>query len=81
MSEARSRARRSQRLHQKRNIIRQQLAIAKSHGLEVKHPHKLAKHHAMNCGNPRCILCSNPRRTRKEKTIQEKRAEQTPLDE
>jgi hypothetical protein len=31
----------------------------------------------MNCGNPNCHMCGNPRKIWKEKTIQEKRFEQT----
>jgi len=37
----------------------------------------LAKHHAMDCGNPKCMLCGNPRRNawfKKERlTAQERR--------
>ena len=33
-----------------------------------------------NCGNPNCVMCGNPRKTFKEKTIQEKRLEQN-IDE
>jgi hypothetical protein len=29
----------------------------------------------MNCGRPNCLLCSNPRRTWREKTIQEQKFE------
>ena len=37
-------------------------------------PHRLAKHHVMDCGNPECYLCGNPRKTHKDKlTQQEKR--------
>lgn len=31
--------------------------------------------HAMDCGNPRCYMCSNPRRTWGEKTMPEIRFE------
>jgi hypothetical protein len=34
----------------------------------------------MNCGNPNCVMCANPRKVFKEKTIQEKRLEQN-IDE
>ena len=27
----------------------------------------------MNCGNPKCVMCANPRKTFKELTQQEKR--------
>jgi len=66
----------SKRLHQEEVQIKRQVKIAKEFGVPVKEPHKFAKHHAMNCGNPKCLLCSNPRRVWGEKTIQEKKFEQ-----
>ena len=81
MSQARDRAKHATRRHRNWRAIRHQLDIAHAHGMEVKTPHRLAKHHALNCGNSRCMLCSNPRRTWKEKTVQEKRAEQDTGDE
>jgi hypothetical protein len=61
-----------------------QVKIAKSHGLGfddelIKQPHRLAKHHAMDCGQPGCVMCANPRKTFKEPTIQEKRFDQEKL--
>ena len=56
--------------------IKRQTRIAKSHGVPVNEPHKFAKHHAMNCGNPKCVMCGNPRKTFKQLTIQEKRQQQ-----
>jgi hypothetical protein len=67
----------SKRILKDENAIRKQLKIAKAHNVPVKTPHELAKHHAMNCGNPNCVMCANPRKVWKEKTIQEKRFEQT----
>jgi hypothetical protein len=60
------------------NAIKKQVRIAKQHGLgfsdkSVKEPHRLAKHHAMDCGQPGCMLCGNPRKIFKERTAQEKR--------
>jgi hypothetical protein len=61
------------------NAIKKQTKIARQHGLThkdktIKEPHRLAKHHAMDCGNPDCYLCGNPRKTHKDKlTQQEKR--------
>lgn len=81
MSQARDRAKHSTRRHRDWRAVQHQLDIAKSHGMEVKNPHQFAKRHAMNCGNPRCMLCGNPRHVWKEKTIQEKRAEQDTGDE
>jgi hypothetical protein len=34
----------------------------------------------MDCGQTDCFMCGNPRRTIKEKTIQEQRFEQTEKD-
>ena len=56
--------------------VKKQTKIAKSNGASKKvldQPHRLAKHHAMDCGNPGCVMCGNPRRTWNELTIQEKR--------
>ena len=69
----------SQRRHRDELAVKKQVKIAKAHGLSnkdkvVKEPHRLAKHHAMDCGNPQCPLCGNPRRSHKDKlTAQEKR--------
>jgi len=66
----------SKRLLKDENAIKKQTKIAKTNGASKKvldQPHRLAKHHAMDCGNPGCMLCSNPRRTWNELTIQEKR--------
>jgi hypothetical protein len=69
----------SRRRHKTDVAISRQVKIAKQHGLSsrdkaVKEPHRLAKHHAMDCGNPECFMCGNPRKTHKDKlTAQEKR--------
>ena len=60
------------------NAVKKQVKIAKAHGLTDKHkavkePHRMAKHHAMDCGQPGCVLCGNPRKIFKELTTQEKR--------
>lgn len=34
-------------------------------------PGKFRKHHALNCGNSKCVFCSNPRRVFKDKTLKE----------
>lgn len=65
------------------NTVSKQVKIAKVHGNDakdrvIKQPHRLAKRHAMDCGNPQCYLCGNPRRTHKDNlTIQEKSFNQT----
>lgn len=73
---------RSKRLHAEEVKIQKQVKIAKAHGLSdkdktIKEPHRLAKHHAMDCGQPGCVMCGNPRKTFKEPTIQEKSFAQT----
>jgi hypothetical protein len=66
----------SRRRHKTDVAIARQVKIAKSKGTynqaNIKQPHRLAKHHAMDCGNPSCYLCGNPRKTHKDKlTAQE----------
>jgi hypothetical protein len=63
----------SKRLQKDENAVKKQTKIAKQYGSNVEEPHKFAKHHAMNCGNPKCVMCGNPRKTFKELTQQEKR--------
>ncbi len=70
----------SMRRHKNDVAIARQVKIAKQHHIPgytssvEKEPHRLAKHHAMDCGNPGCYLCGNPRKTHKDKlTAQEKR--------
>lgn len=66
----------SSRRHRDESAVKRQLKIAKEFNIPVEEPHKLVKHHVMNCGNPKCIMCGNPRKMFKEKTIQEKRFDQ-----
>jgi hypothetical protein len=68
----------SKRLQQNENAVKKQVKIAKAHGLTdkdkaIKEPHRLEKHHAMDCGQPGCMLCGNPRKLWHELTAQEKR--------
>jgi hypothetical protein len=69
----------SRRRHKNDVAVARQVRIAKQHGLgfydkAIKEPHRLAKHHAMDCGNKECYICGNPRRSHKDKlTAQEKR--------
>ena len=68
---------RSKRIHDEETNIKRQVKIAKAHGMDVKEPHKLAKHHALDCGQSGCVLCSSPRKLTGEKTKQEKSFDQT----
>ena len=68
------------RIGQKQNHIKKQLKIVKTNGGNpryLKEPHRLAKHNAMDCGQPGCHLCGNPRKIFENKTIQELKFEQT----
>ena len=81
MSNERAKFINSRRRHKTDVAIARQLKIAKSnasHNTKLsKEPHRLAKHHAMDCGNPKCGLCGNPRHIRKGedggRTVQERR--------
>lgn len=79
MSTEQDKFKNSKRRLKDENAVKKQVKIAKQHGLTnkdkaVKEPHRMAKHHAMDCGNPECFLCGNPRKTHKDKlTAQEKR--------
>jgi hypothetical protein len=77
MSTEQDRFNHSRRLLKDENAIKKQTKIAKSNGLDKKildQPHRLAKHHAMDCGNPGCPVCGNPRKTHKDTlTVQEKK--------
>jgi hypothetical protein len=78
------RDKKNKRIQRDENAIKKQVKIAKQHNSfadenkMLKEPHRLAKHHAMDCGNPECYLCGNPRKTHKDKlTQQEKSFDQT----
>lgn len=65
----------SKRLLKDDNAIKKQTKIAKDFGVPIKEPHRLAKHHALDCGNPKCLLCHGEKVFGK-KTIKERRFEQ-----
>jgi hypothetical protein len=81
MSKDEDKIKHSTRLHKAWVAVKKQLKIAKSAGVQQKYinePHRLAKNHALDCGQPGCIICSNPRHNESVKgkdklTAQEKR--------
>ena len=75
MSDEQDRFKHSRRISRTRDAEMRQVRIARAHGITVKEYHRYAKHHAMNWGRPHCMLCTNPRRTWREKTIQEQKFE------
>lgn len=84
MSDESAKFKHSKRIQKESNAIKKQQKIAIQHGLDRKdverEPHRFAKHHAMDCGNPTCMLCGNPRKIFGEKTIQEKKFDEIDYD-
>ena len=71
----------SRRLLKDDNAINKQLKIAKQmghtgHNKFITEPHRLVKHHALDCGNPKCLICHSEK-VFGEKTIKEQRFDQT----
>lgn len=50
--------------------IKRQLRLAKRFGLKLV-PGKFKKKHALDCGNPKCLICGNPRKLWKQIPIKE----------
>ena len=73
MSKDEDKIKHSKRLLKDDNAIKKQTKIAKSHGMPVEKAHGFAKQHAMDCGQPGCVLCGNRRKVWGEKTVQEQR--------
>ena len=67
----------SKRLHQEETAIKKQLKIAKTYGQDKNlqyESHRLAKHHAMDCGQPDCVMCGNPRHNQKHGTTKQEQS-------
>lgn len=69
----------SKRLHddethikKRQRLLKEKIAYFPDHKVD-KQPHRLHKVTGMNCGNPNCVMCGNPRKMFKELTIQEKK--------
>ena len=74
MSNEQARFINSKRRHKNDVAVARQVKIARAAGTPVDAAHRFVKRHAMDCGNPQCFLCGNPRKTHKDKlTQQEKR--------
>ena len=61
------------RLRNTENKIQRQVVIAKQHKVPVTNAHRYHKQSLMNCGNPKCFMCMNPRKVWKQKTISERK--------
>ncbi len=68
------RSKKAKRLQHTANVIKKQIRIAKAFGLThlLKQPHRLAKHHALDCGNPKCQVCHSEKVFNKP-TLQERK--------
>ena len=58
MSTEQDKIKKNKRIQKDENAVKKQTKIAKTFGVPVTEPHKFAKHHALDCGNPKCLLCS-----------------------
>ena len=78
MSDTEVKEYRSKRIHKDEvKAMRQYKFAKKFYKYTDKPPHYYSKRHSMNCGNPNCVMCGNPRKFFGEKTVQEKSFEQT----
>lgn len=78
----------SKRIQQKENHIKKQVKIAKDYHMDqngkwkyISEPHRNHKKAILNCGDPKCTMCMNPRKAFGEKTMQEKKFDQRKLHE
>lgn len=83
MSDQETKDKHSRRLHDDETHVKKRVRLLKEknayfpkHQVQ-KQPHRLHKVSGMNCGNPHCIMCMNPRKGWKEKTMQEQSFQQT----
>lgn len=79
MSNEEQKQKHGERFFQKVKKLARKLRIAKDYGYDhiVKDGHKYHKKSIISCGNPNCIFCMNPRKSFNEKTMQERKFEQT----
>lgn len=82
----------SKRIHDTETHIKKQVQLAKNYGYHklssdmhnwnyLTQPHRNHKKHIFNCGDPKCHMCMNPRKSIGEKTVQEKSFNQIKLQE
>lgn len=65
----------AKRLQRTANAIKKQVRIAKNTWNAehlLKQPHRFAKRHALDCGNPECLVCHSEKVFRKP-TLQEQK--------
>jgi hypothetical protein len=79
MSDEITKEKHSKRIFHTETVIAKRRKLLKTYKIDnraFKQKHRLSKMNGINCGNPGCMLCSNPRKYG-EKTIQELSFEQT----
>jgi hypothetical protein len=76
MSDQDTKNKHSKRIAKTERHIERQVSIAKAHGFPNKIRHMFHKLTSTTCGNADCVMCGNPRKFFKEKTIQERRNDQ-----
>ncbi len=77
MSSEEQKMRRSQRRANTHTKIKKQVRIAKLMGVEIKDEHRYAKHHALDCGIPRCPVCDGAHTPKRQRTLQERKFMET----
>ena len=76
MSTEEDKFKKSKRLLKDDNAIKKQTKIAREFGVPIQEPHKFAKQHALDCGNPKCLVCHSEK-VFGIKNIKEQRFDQT----
>jgi len=69
------RTKKANRLQRTTNAIKKQIRIARNSWNSehlLKQPHRFAKNHALDCGNPKCLVCHSEKVFGKP-TLQEKK--------
>jgi hypothetical protein len=84
MSDPETKEKRSRRFLKSESIVEKRYRFIKSTNKGLKEKYETEKHRlcdstGVNCGNSNCVMCSNPRKIFKEKTIQEQSFEQDRL--
>lgn len=78
MSDDLTKEKRSKRLFNDKTKSLRQKKILKAYNLDkpFESANYFNKRHALNCGNPNCVMCGNPRKMFNERTIQEYKFEE-----
>lgn len=83
MSDEVDKFRNSRRRHNDETKIQRQIDIAKAYHMHhdgkwkyIEQPHRNHKKAILNCGDPKCYMCMNPRRAMGEESMQERKHKQ-----